>query len=180
MDSDDVSLPQRIEKQMNFLLSHPDIDVVGGANERMDANGNLLGRIVRCPLTPDECYKTFAKKTPLCHPTVLFRKSYFDKAGCLYRPEYRNSQDIMLWYDGLKNGVKIANIEDVVLYFRVTDDLIGKRRSGWKRAKKQLVDRFMINNDLGYGLSSYLYAIGVFIYMLSPIWLKKQVYKRMR
>lgn len=180
MDADDISLPERIEKQMLFLEQNPEIDVVGGANQRIDATDKLLDRYVYSPLTPEDCYKTFSKRTPLCHPAVLFRKRYFDKAGCLYRPEYRNSQDIMLWYDGLKKGVKMANIEDVILYFRVTDDLIGKRRSGWKRAKKQLADRFKINYDLNYGLLSYAYAFGVFIYMLSPVWLKKQIYKRMR
>ena len=180
MDADDISLPERIEKQMSFLEKNPEIDVVGGANQRIDENDRLLDRFVYSPLTPEDCYKTFAKRTPLCHPTVLFRKRYFDKTGRLYRPEYRNSQDVMLWYDGLMKGVKMANIQEVVLYFRVTDDLIAKRRNGWKRAKRQFEDRIKINRDLKYGFSANVYAFIVFLYMLLPRRLRSNVFKRMR
>lgn len=180
MDADDISLPERIEKQMTFLENNPEIDVVGGANQRINENDRLLDRFVYSPLTPEDCYKTFAKRTPLCHPTVLFRKRYFDKTGRLYRPEYRNSQDVMLWYDGLMKGVKMANIQEVVLYFRVTDDLIAKRRNGWKRAKRQFEDRIKINRDLKYGFSANVYAFIVFLYMLSPRRLRSVVFKRMR
>jgi len=180
MDADDISLPERIEKQMLFLEQNPEIDVVGGANQRIDANDKLLDRFVYSPLTPEDCYKTFSRRTPLCHPSVLFRKRYFDKAGCMYRPEYRNSQDVMLWYDGLMKGVKMANIQDVILYFRVTDDLIAKRRNGWNRAKRQLVDRLKINRDLKYGFSANVYAFIIFLYMLSPKWLRSIAFKKMR
>lgn len=180
MDADDISLPERIEKQISFLEKNPEIDVVGGANQRIDEKDRLLDRFVYSPLTPEDCYKTFAKRTPLSHPSVIFRKRYFDKAGCLYRPDYRNSQDVMLWYDGLMKGVKMANIQDVILYFRVTNDLIAKRRNGWKRAKKQFLDRIKINRDLHYGLSANIYAFFVFLFMISPKWVRSLGYRKMR
>ena len=180
MDADDISLPDRIQKQMDYLNNNPDIDVVGGATSRINSEGNLLNRIIVLPQKPEECRKLFAYKNPLAHPAVLFRKSFFDKVGHFYRPEYRTNQDTLLWYDGLKNGAKIGNVKDVVLYFRVSDDLISSRRGGKEKAQKQLKDRLIINKDLGYGLKANLYAYGVYLYMIAPIWIKRRIYKLFR
>ena len=111
MDADDISLPKRIEKQMAFLLTHPEIDAVGGATNEIDENGHNRNKINHYPLTPEECYQYFAKRNPVAHPAVIIRQSFFDKAGCLYRPNYRQNQDTMLWFDGLKQGCKIGFCE---------------------------------------------------------------------
>ena len=179
MDADDISLPERFEKQMAFLHEHPDTDVVGGASQRMDEQGTLLDRFVYYPESHEECVRSFATRNPLGHPAVSFRKSYFDKAG-LYRPDHRINQDTLLWYDGLMNGVRMGNVQDVILYFRVSNDLVGKRRGGWRKAYRQLKDRLMINRGLHYGLRSDIYALGVFCYMVSPAFVRKYVFKRMR
>lgn len=131
MDADDISLPDRIEKQICFLNEHPEIDVVGGAINEIDEEGCESGKTIVYPATPTECKKFFAKRNPLAHPAVLFRKSFFDKIGHCYRPEYRKNQDTMLWYDGLMHGVNIANLPNVVLKFRMTEALFKKRRNGW-------------------------------------------------
>ena len=70
----------------------------------------------------------------MAHPAVMFRKSYFEKVEG-YRSEFRKNQDTMLWFDGFKSGCVFANIPDTVLYFRVTDSMLGKRRNGWEYAK---------------------------------------------
>lgn len=86
----------------------------------------------------------FAKRNPLAHPAVLFRKSFFDKIGHCYRPEYRKNQDTMLWYDGLMHGVNIANLPNVVLKFRMTEALF--KSAGMDGfLQKQLADRLQIN-----------------------------------
>lgn len=177
MDADDISLPQRIEKQMEFLLSHPEIDVVGGATNEIDENGNGRNKTNHYPLTPDECYRYFAKRDPLAHPAILIKQSYFDKAGCMYRPEFRKNQDTMLWFDGLKNGVQIANIDDVVLNFRVNNDFFVTRRNGYTFAKGLLEQRKIINRQLHYGWKANLYAYALFLLRISPVWVKRIAYK---
>lgn len=177
MDADDISKPNRIKFQMEFLLSHPEIDVVGGATNEIDENGNNRQKINHYPLTPKECYSYFAKRDPLAHPAVLFRQSYFNKAGCLYRPEFRKNQDTMLWFDGLKQGVKMANLNEVILNFRVNEDFFATRRNGYAFAKGLLEQRKIINRELHYGWKANIYAYALFFLRISPVWVKRIAYK---
>ncbi len=180
MDADDISMPERFEEQIAYLRQHPEIDVVGGAIEEIDENSKSRGKIIVYPETPEECYRFFAKRNPHAHPAVMFRKSFFDKAGCKYRPEYRQNQDTMLWFDGMRNGTKHANLPDVVLRFRFTDSLFKKRRNGWTFAKKQLHDRNVINRVLGYGFGATVFGYMMFCMLVSPAWVKKVAYKLFR
>lgn len=180
MDADDISMQNRIEKQMKFLLEHPEIDVVGGAIEEIDENSESRGKTIIYPAGPKECYEFFSRRNPHAHPAVLFRKSYFDKAGCKYRPEYRQNQDTMLWLDGMKAGTQHANLPDVVLRFRFTNSLFKKRRNGWAFARKQLHDRKMINKTLGYGFGATVFGYMMFSMLVSPPWVKKIAYKVFR
>ena len=181
MDADDISMPDRLEKQMAYLEAHPEIDVVGGAIEEIDENGDSRNKTIIYPETPEACRAFFAKRNPHAHPAVLFRKSFFNKLnGKKYRPEYRQNQDTMLWYDGMMAGTKHANIPDVVLKFRMTDSLFKKRRNGWAFAKKQFTDRLMINRGLRYGFMADVYGFAMFCLLVSPAWMKKIAYRVLR
>lgn len=181
MDADDISMPERFEKQMAFLANHPEIDVVGGAIEEIDENGNQRGKVVVYPETPEGCRKFFEKRNPHAHPAVLFRKAFFDKLnGEKYRSEYRQNQDTMLWFDGMMHGTLHANIQEVVLRFRMTDAMFKKRRNGWAFAKKQYKDRLMINRGLGYGFKADVFGLAMFCLLIAPVWMKKIAYKVFR
>ena len=177
IDADDISLSDRIEKQMAFLLAHPEIDVVGGATNEIDENGNDRNKVNHYPLTPEECFRYFAKRDPLAHPAVLIKQSFFDKSGCLYRPKFRKNQDTMLWFDGLKKGVQIANLDDVVLNFRVNNDFFTTRRNGYAFAKGLLEQRKVINRELQYGWKANVYAYALFLLRIAPVWVKRIAYK---
>lgn len=175
MDADDVSLPERIEKQLIFLQDNPDIDVVGGAIEEIDSNGNLKNKKVSYPLTHSECRKFFRYRDPLAHPATFFRMRYFDKSKG-YRKEYRKNQDTMLWFDGFMNDCKFSNLPDVVLQFRVNDSFY-YRRDGYKRAKQMLKDRIRINKALKYDVNANIFAFLMFAMTISPTFIKKFLYK---
>ena len=176
MDADDISVPNRLANQVNYLLLHPEVDVVGGRIEEINEQSERNGKSVTHPLTHQECFKFFRYRDPLAHPAVMFRKSFFDKAKG-YRNEYRKNQDTMLWFDGFMNGCIFANLDETVLLFRVTDDFYKNRRNGFKRAKKMLKDRFMINKALHYDWSAYLFSFLMFIMTLTPPFLKKFLYR---
>lgn len=181
MDADDISMTDRFEKQMAYLEKHPEIDVVGGAINEIDENGNSRNKTIVYPEGPEECRAFFSKRNPHAHPAVLFRKSFFSKLnGKKYRPEYRQNQDTMLWFDGMMAGTQHANIPDVVLKFRMTNAMFKKRRNGWEFAKKQFKDRLMINKRLGYGWKADVYGFAMFCMLVSPVWVKKITYRLFR
>ncbi len=181
MDADDISELGRFEKQVKYLDEHPEIDVVGGAIKEIDENGDSRNKTIVYPETPEECKAFFAKRNPHAHPAVMFRKTFFDKLkGKKYRPEYRQNQDTMLWYDGMMAGTLHANIPDGVLNFRMTNAMFKKRRNGWEFAKKQFKDRLMINKRLGYGWKADVYGFAMFCMLVSPVWVKKIAYRLFR
>lgn len=180
MDADDISDYGRFEKQVMFLYEHPEIDVVGGAIVEIDEKGNSRHKKIVYPNTPEDCRAFFAKRNPHAHPAVMFRRRFFEKAGCKYRPDYRQNQDTMLWFDGMMKGTQHANIPDVVLKFRVTDAMFKKRRNGWSFAKKQFLDRLKINRGLGYGIGADVFGFAMFCMLLSPVWIKKVAYRLFR
>ena len=168
MDSDDISMPDRFQKQVDYLCAHPEVDMVGGAINEIDEKGNDRGKIIRYPCEPERCRKFFAKRNPVAHPAVMFRRSFFEKCGWRYPTDYLRNEDTCLWYEGYKRGCVIANIPDVVLNFRVTDSMFTQRRNGKDFAKSQLKLRKLIAKDLNYGPLSVMYAYGMYLLMISP------------
>lgn len=177
MDADDISYKDRLEKQLDFLLKNGDIDVVGGAIEEIDERGLSRRKIIKYPLSHNECYSFFKYRNPLAHPAILFRKSFFDKVGHLYQEAYKKNQDTMLWLDGFKAGCVFSNLPDLVLNYRVTINFFKKRRNGFILAKMSLKDRIKINKALQYNIFAYLYAIVIFIITISPVIVKRFFYK---
>ena len=180
MDADDISIPNRFEKQMEYLKMHPEVDMVGGSINEIDENGENRGKITKYPCEPGECFAFFAKRNPVAHPTVMFRRSFFEKAGWEYPADFVRNEDTRLWHEGYKNGCVIANLPDVLLHFRMTDTMITQRRNGKAFAKSQLELRKMINKDLQFGLIANLYAYAMYLLMISPSWLLKFAYRVLR
>lgn len=177
MDADDIAPTNRFIKQKSFLDSNPEIDVVSGSVAEMDENGVLTGKVVHFPLTHEECRKRFRYRDPLTHPGVMFRRSFFDKVNG-YRSEYRKNQDTVLWLDGFLANCKFANIDDVVVNFRVNRDLYKNRRGGIRQAKRMLKIRWMINKEMHYDISAYLFSLGMFCLTIMPSGLRKFIYDR--
>ena len=176
MDADDISEPNRFELQLDFLNNHPNIDVISGGVIEIDDEGKSRNKKVILPQSHDECYNFFATRNPLAHPAVMFRKSFFEKAG-VYNPNYKRNQDTILWWQGFKSGCKFGNVQDIILKFRVTDSMLGSRRGGYAYAKRTFKDRMVINKELGYGAKAFWFAVFMFIFTISPLCIKKLAYK---
>lgn len=180
MDADDIAMPDRFENQIAYLEAHPEVGMVGGAINEIDESGNERGKITRYPYEPDACRAFFAKRNPVAHPTVMFRRSFFDKAGWKYPTDFERNEDTRLWHEGYKHGCVIANIPDVVLNFRMIDSMFKNRRNGRAFAESQLELRKLIKKDLGYGFMAEVYAYAMYLLMISPSWVLKIAYKILR
>ena len=180
MDSDDISVSDRFEKQIAYLEAFPSVDVVGGFINEIDENGKNIGKVTRYPCEPDECRKFFEKRNPVAHPTVMFRRSFFEKTGWKYPTNFVRNEDTCLWYEGYKNGCVIANLPEVLLHFRITESMFKQRRNGREFAKSQLKLRKLIAKDLNYSRMAYVYAYAMYFLMISPSWILKFAYKILR
>ena len=180
MDADDISLSERFEKQLEFLRLYPEVDMVGGAINEIDENGKNRGKVTKYPCMPEDCRAFFSKRNPVAHPTVMFRRSFFEKTGWEYPTDFMRNEDTRLWYEGYKHSCVIANLPDVLLHFRMTDAMFTQRRNGKAFAKSQLELRKMINKDLNFGVMADLYAYAMYLLMISPAWLLKFAYRVLR
>lgn len=134
MDTDDIAICDRFEKQISFLERNEHISVVGGAIQEFSDHPNNRGKIRRVPTDESELTKFAKLRSPLNHPASMFRKSHIEQVGSYLPMDY--FEDYYLWIRLLKKGFKISNLEKVVLKFRRNGMI--KRRSGWDYAKKEL------------------------------------------
>ena len=146
MDSDDICLPDRFEKQLLFLDSHPECDIVGGQmTEFIDTPENIVGRR-EVPLTNNEIYSYMKSRCALNHVTVMFRKEAVLKAGN-YQDWFWN-EDYYLWVRMMKSGCKFANIPEVAVNVRSGVDQYA-RRGGKKYFDSEIeIKRLMLKEGM--------------------------------
>lgn len=116
MDADDVALPARFRDQIQFMEKHPDVGLLGGTYERIDANGCVLN-IVRPPVSDEEIRLAMLRANPMCHPAVMMRKDIAVAAGG-YRKVFLDADDYDLWLR-IGERARLANLEKPILQYRV-------------------------------------------------------------
>lgn len=133
MDTDDISKPDRFEKQIKIFQEHPELDVVGAWIEEFEGDTSKVTSIRKLPEQPSEIYEYGKKRSPINHPCVMYRKSAVLRVGGYHKfPE-----DYYLWGYMLKAGCKFYNIQESLLYFRFSRNVF-RRRGGWSYAMKEL------------------------------------------
>ncbi len=174
MDSDDVSLPTRLEKQVTYMDSHPNIDCLGTWAIEIDNAGNEYFQ-KQMPTTHEKCLELFKKRDCMIHPTVMFKRTYFEKAG-LYPEDTYFGEDTMMWAKGFKSGCKFANLPEYLFKFRLDSNFF-KRRRGWKHAKSIYRLRRRVNRMLGFGWKENCYALLYAVAKLMPEKVLSTIYK---
>ena len=113
MDGDDISMPNRLEKQYQFLFDHQDVGAVGSAVQIVDQNSRPI-RIWKFPSDPAMLLWTMIFSNPMAHPSVVMRKSLVQHVG-----GYRDyaAEDIDLW-ERLSKVTLITNLPFVLLRIR--------------------------------------------------------------
>lgn len=177
MDADDISMPERFERQMTFMEDHPDIECLGTWAIEIKSDGSKYYR-KQLPETHEGCRELFMIRDCMIHPTVMFRRSYIEKSG-LYSLDTYFGEDTMMWAQGFVNGCKFANLPEYLFKFRLNDDFFNRRR-GWKHAKAILKLRWKVNKMLHYPLKSYLYAFAYAGAKMMPTKVLNLIYKKAR
>lgn len=125
MDSDDICAPDRFEKQLAYLESHPECDIVGGQiTEFIDTPDNIVGKR-EVPCDNEAIYHYMRSRCALNHPTVMFKKKAVLDAGN-YQDWFWN-EDYYMWIRMMEQGYVFANLPDVLVNMRSGLDQYGRR-----------------------------------------------------
>ena len=124
MDADDISLPQRFEKQITFMDQHPEVAVCGSAIELFGAQS---GRRVFSE-KPEQMKVDMFFSSGLAHPSAMLRGSVFGKNGLRYDGEFSKMEDYELWTRVLEQ-YEICCVPDVLLKYRIHPEQVTRKPS---------------------------------------------------
>ena len=177
MDSDDICLPDRFEKQMRCFEEDPELSIVGGMITEFEGEpGNIFAKRI-LPLEDAEIKKMMRGRCAVNHVTVIFKKADLMKAGN-YQPFWKQ-EDHYLWARMILTGCKFKNIPDIVVNVRSGRDQFA-RRGGWKFFKSEVrMFWFMYKNKLiSFGYFLYICTIRGIVQFLMPNKLRTWVYQK--
>ena len=165
MDADDIMESNRITLQSNFLRLNSEIDIVGSYIMEFNLESDTK-KLIRYPLRHADMRKSFGKRNPLAHPSVMFKRSFFNKSG-KYPIDTLTDEDTILWLRAFLNGCKFANIDLPLTRMRVSNDFFS-RRKGVKKGLNDLNNRILVISRLSLPIVNYLYALGRFFLQIIP------------
>ena len=141
MDSDDISLPERFEKQFAFLREHPEVDICGSAiDEFLSDPSEIISRRV-VPAGNKEILHFLKTRNPFNHMTVVFKRQTVLDAGN-YQP-FAFYEDYWLWARCLASGKRGANLTESLLLARVGNGMYARRRG-----KQVILSGIRLDRDL--------------------------------
>jgi len=175
MDSDDICLPDRFEKQMKCFEEDPELSLVGGMITEFDGDPeNIIAKRI-LPLEDAEIKRMMRGRCAVNHVTVIFKKADLMKSGN-YQPFWKQ-EDHYLWARMMEHGCKFRNIPDVVVNVRSGKDQIARR--GGLRFYKSVVRVFwyMYRHGLiSFGYFLYICTVRGIVQVLMPNRLRTWVY----
>lgn len=176
MDTDDIAMLSRFEKQLKEFIIDSKLDICGSnIVEFEDIPRNIVSKRI-VPLQDVDIKKYQKYRDAFNHMTVMYKKSMVLKAGnyqsCLLM------EDTLLWVHMIQAGAKCKNIQEPLVYVRVGNDMY-KRRGGWKYFLKYRAGRKQVLKTGYISYLEYIYSIVIqLVVALIPNWMRSKIYKK--
>lgn len=150
MDSDDISLPTRLEDQITFLEENRNVVACGTWYQHIGAKNNIVQKAI----DDNEYYRCcllFGNNPTLINPSAMIRKDVLEQNNIIYDNELRFGEDYKMWVQLAKLGI-VTNLKKVLIQYRihekqVTKDNARKRQSLKYDAKVKLMQLEEISKD---------------------------------
>ncbi len=172
-DADDISLPERIAKQVAFLETHQEIKVLGTFGYAINKDGKILRKEI-LPVLSQEIKKHLIKANPFIHTSVMIRKETLDKVQG-YNEDFKVIQDYELWFRILKDE-KGENLPFFLVKKRYQPEMVS-----FKDNRKQLEYIILLKKDIikrkNYSKFYYIYLIRSYLSLKCPVFLKSIINK---
>lgn len=137
IDSDDISFPNRLALEVDFLENNSDIDLVGGGAQIIDDKDNIIG--LRNIIVKNAS-KALLHLNIYQHSDVMFRRIVLEKVFG-YRDKFRNAQDYDLWLR-ISEVSKIAKIKDILGHWRLNPSGYTVARNHEQNCEAKLIKKF--------------------------------------
>ncbi|WP_035468106.1 glycosyltransferase family 2 protein [Algoriphagus mannitolivorans] len=135
MDSDDICIPERFEKQVNTFLKNPGLDILGSYLQEFENTPGDINVIRKVPTEHSDIHTYTFYRCPFNHPTIMFRKSAVLGVGSYQKMPF--FEDYFLWIRMANGNCVFQNLDEVLLHFRIGNDMI-RRRHGLTYAKHEM------------------------------------------
>lgn len=171
MDTDDISLPERCEKQLLAFEKNNDLCMVGTQiNEFVDDPKCVVSsRIV--PTTFNEIKRFARRRSPFNHPTVMFKKSKILELGGYN--EYGRKEDLDLFIRMVNQNYNSINLSESLLLYRISKDNL-KRRKTWKNCSEYIAIMYKFYKKGYLGFNDLVYVIvGQILMYITPVFITK-------
>lgn len=153
MDADDISVPNRLEKQVEFLENNKNIGVLGTAVYRIDKKGSVISELIQ-PLSHEAIVWKMCFECALIHPTVMMRKNILPEEGP-YSLEFKHIEDTELWMR-LIERVRFANLPDLLHKYRLHGSSIGNLQSNAQYRLSLVLRKNFLSNFFKLNISPNL------------------------
>ena len=167
-DADDISLPERLEKQVSFLDKHPEIKILGTFGYIIDENGKVLGGY-RTSVSYANIKRDLIKKNPFMHTSVMIKKEIINKVGD-YNEKFNVSQDYELWFRILRVAIG-ENLPLFLVKKRWHNDMISIKKDK-EQIKNTIFFRKQAIEKGDYPKICYIYLLRPYLSSKLPIFLK--------
>ncbi len=175
MDTDDISKPDRCEKQLKRFEEQPELAIVGAWVEEFAVSPEQVVSVRTVPTDASAIYNFAKKRSAFNHPAVMYRRSAVLAQGGY--ANLRRNQDVDLFGRMLYAGCKAENIGEALLWFRCNDDL-AKRRKSWENTRSYIdtIHRFW---KMGYAsfVDYIMIAVAQTGMYLMPVKAQHWIYK---
>lgn len=170
MDSDDISVSNRFEKQIEYMETHPECDSLGGQiSEFIDEESNVVG-FRKVPCSHTEIFMWLKGRCPFNHMSVMMRRSRVLACGN-YMDWYCN-EDYYLWIRMALVGCRFANLPDTLVNVRAGKDMCA-RRGGWRYFKSEAaLQKYMLANKV---ISPFRYLFNVSVRFVVQVMMPNRV-----
>ena len=177
MDSDDISIQNRCEKQLKIFKENPNMDIVGSNIAEFIDNIDNIQAYRILPEQDNEIKKYARRRNPFGHPSIMFKKSKVLEAGN-YRSYYL-CEDYDMWIRMIQKNAHCYNIQKILVYMRIGEDFY-RRRGGIKYLKSILKFKKEQYRNGFYSKKDYIISSGSHIFMcLMPNCIREFFYKKL-
>ncbi len=181
MDADDVSQPERLQVEYDFLKANPNISAVGSSYYRIDENGNRLYK-KRQLTSHKECKFIAPINSPLLHPTLLTYKKVLNDLGG-YSENYNGIEDYDLFNRMINAGYEVSNVDKLLFSYRLKKSHINSTEEQKQQSSIYSYGRELLKSNIKENKKNYesYFQLAVLEYYLGKISLsRKHLFKTLK